>query len=313
MTRYLVTGASGLLGINFALRLSAEDEVVGLVHQNRLSGVPFQMLTADLSNPARISDILAEVQPDVVIHCAALANLDSCELHPQEARHLNSDLPGELAVATHRLGIRLVHFSTDAVFDGHKGDYSEGDEPSPINVYGRTKLEGERAVQAANPDAIIARVNFYGWSLTGKRSLAEWFVNNLSVGQTVNGFKDVYFTPLWVNDLIDLTLEMLQKKLSGLYHVLGRDSLSKFDFGVAIASQFGLDENLILPANMTRGTGSLLAPRSPNLSGRTDKLARDLGHAMPDLLPGMRHFYQQFQAGYPFKLQTYLVPADADQ
>ena len=94
-----------------------------------------------------------------------------------------------------------MHVSTDAVFDGQAAATTEQDTPNPLSIYARTKLDGERGVAEANPDAIIARVNLYGWSLSGRRSLAEFFFNNLSAGKRVKGFTDVYFCPLLANDL----------------------------------------------------------------------------------------------------------------
>ena len=125
--------------------------------------------------------LLNETRPDAVIHTAALANLEECESNPEKGYRLNAEIPGILARLCERRSIRFVHISTDAVFGGtKKGAYKEEDKPNPQGVYAQTKLDGERAVQKANPLAIIARVNFYGWSLTNRRSLGEFFVNNLS-------------------------------------------------------------------------------------------------------------------------------------
>ena len=126
----------------------------------------------------------------------------------------NAELPGRIAEVCAQRGISLIHISTDAVFSGEKsGAYSETDEPSPRSVYARTKLAGEAAVLQAYPQATVARVNFYGWSLSGRRSLAEFFVNNLSRGATVNGFTDVTFCPMFVNHLSAILIKMLSADL----------------------------------------------------------------------------------------------------
>jgi dTDP-4-dehydrorhamnose reductase len=145
-----------------------------------------------------------------VINCAALANLEACEAEPVLAGKLNSELPEKLAKYVARGGARLVHISTDAVFDGRLGGYREIDTPNPLSLYARTKLNGEQAVLAANSEAIVARVNLFGWSLSGKRSLAEWFFNNLSSGNSMLGFTDVFFCPLLANDLAKMLLMMLE-------------------------------------------------------------------------------------------------------
>ena len=301
--KLLITGASGLLGINLALEVMREHEVIG-IDRGKLITAPFQVLRADILNMDEINSILDSTNPDWFINCAALANLEKCEEDPIQARILNTDLPGELAIACEKRNIPFVHLSTDSVFDGTKvGTYTEEDEPSPPGVYSQTKLDGECAVQQVNPQAIIARVNFYGWSLGAKRSLSEFFVNNLSEGKNVNGFTDVIFCPMWVNHLSRTLVEMLEKKLSGLYHVVGAQAMSKYQFGVEIARRFGLRESLITPQSVERS--DLTARRSHNLWLSIHKLSTDLGYEIPDFSTGLDGFYTQFRQGYPQKIRSY--------
>jgi dTDP-4-dehydrorhamnose reductase len=233
-----------------------------------------------------------------------LANLEKCEEDPAQARILNTDLPGALAEACVKRNIPFIHLSTDSVFDGTKeGMYTEEDEPNPPGVYSQTKLEGERAVLAANPSAIIARVNFFGWSLGGRRSLGEFFVNNLSEGRNVNGFTDVIFCPMWVNHLSRTLVEMLEKDLHGLYHVVGAQAMSKYQFGVEVARRFGLRSSLIEPQSVERS--ALTAKRSHNLWLSVHKLSTALGHELPTFSTGLDGFYTQFQQGYPQKIRSY--------
>jgi dTDP-4-dehydrorhamnose reductase len=301
--KLLITGASGLLGINFALEAMREHEVIG-VDRGRLKSAPFQVWTVDLFHRHALESALDTVHPDWLIHCAAMANLDECEKRPDQAKRLNADLPAELAVACAQRNIKFVHLSTDAVFDGTKqGAYTEEDAPNPQSVYAQTKLEGERAVQSVNPQAIIARVNFYGWSLSGQRSLGEFFVNSLSEGKAVYGFTDVIFCPMWVNHLAQTLLAMLEKELHGLYHVVGAQPMSKYQFGVEMARKFGLRESLIEPQSVERS--GLTAKRSHNLWLSVHKLSTDLGQSLPDFSTGLEGFYAQFQQGYPQKIKSY--------
>jgi dTDP-4-dehydrorhamnose reductase len=295
--RILITGASGLLGLNLALETAKEHVVYGTAKDHLLNTTAFTVLPGDLLAPGAVEQVLDRAQPDWVIHCAALANIDACEADPVLARKVNTELPRKLATHVARGGARLVHISTDAVFDGRRGNYSEDDAPNPLSVYARTKLEGERAVLHANPDAIVARVNLFGWSLSGKRSLGEFFVYNLQAGNRVNGFTDVYFCPLLANDMAHLLVKMLQERLSGLYHVVSPECLSKYDFGLGVAEKFNLDASLIAPTSVERG--GLLAARSPNLTLRTDKLAHALGEPLPTVSSGLERFYQQYNHGYP--------------
>jgi dTDP-4-dehydrorhamnose reductase len=304
--RILVTGASGLLGLNLSLETAKEHTVFGVANQHALHTDAFHVLQADLLSPGAIERLLEQTRPDWVIHCAALANVDACESAPELAQRLNSEVPAKLARHVARGGARLVHISTDAVFDGQRGEYTEEDTPNPLSIYARTKLSGEYAVAEANPEAIIARVNLFGWSLNGNRSLGEFFVNNLRAGRGVNGFVDVYFCPLLVNDIAQILLRMLAKGLTGLYHVVSSDCLTKYDFGVRIAHQFGLDANLITPTSVTEG--GLKAARSPRLTLRTERLSGVLGQPLPRISPAIERFYTLYQQGYPQYLRQMASP-----
>ena len=301
--KLLITGASGLLGLSLALEAMREHEVIG-VDRGKLKSAPFQVFRADLFQQNAIGSVIDFSQPDWIVNCSAMAHLDACEQSPEEARILNTEFPGELGDICIRKGIRLVHISTDAVFDGEKTvPYTEEDEPNPLGVYSRTKLDGEHVVQAANPLAAIARVNFFGWSLSGRHSLGEFFFNHLSEGKPVNGFTDVIFCPIFVRYTAQLILAILEKGLCGLYHVVGAQTMSKYQFGVEVARRFGLQESLISPRSVEES--GLTARRSHNLWLSTHKLSTDLGREIPRFSTGLDEFYTQFQQGYPQKIRSY--------
>lgn len=301
MKRLLLTGASGLLGLNLALQAGDRYRITGVANDNAVRNTPFALQVADLTAPGVAENILRQAQPEILIHCAALANIDACEAQPELARRVNAELPGELAALCARLGIRMVHISTDAVFDGERGNYTEEDSPNPLSVYARTKLEGEQAVLQTYPQALVARVNFYGWSLSGTRSLAEFFFNHLKAGKRINGFTDVYFCTLLVNHLAEILLRLAEGGWSGLMHVVSGEALSKYEFGVRLARQFGLEPDLIQPVSVQQG--GLAAARSPNLTLRNDKLLAAVG-APPSQAEGLRTFYEYYLQGYPARLQA---------
>jgi len=302
--RLLVTGASGLLGLNLGLVAAAQGhQVTGLSHTRGLQGVPFDLCQVNLLEIETALDTIGQARPEAIIHCAAIADLNLAEQQPDLAGQLNRDVPGELAAAAARWGIPLVHISTDAVFDGTTGDYDEDDPTNPLSVYAQTKLEGEQAVREQHPEAIIARVVFFGWSVTGNRSLAEFFFNNLKDGRPVKGFTDTLFCPLYTEDLAEILLEMLSAGLSGIYHVVSPEHLSKYDFGVRIAQRFGFDPGLIEPIRMH--TVKRGAPRALNLVLKPDKLEAALRHTLPTVDMGIDRFYQRWQEAYPQKLHSF--------
>jgi dTDP-4-dehydrorhamnose reductase len=268
------------------------------------------VIAADLTQPGQIERVLETSQPDLIINCAAQAEVDRCENYPEEAYQVNTRMPEMLARAAARNGVRLLHISTDAVFDGLRGDYTEEDIPIPINTYARTKLEAERLVSDAHPDVLIARMNFYGWSWHGQRSLAEYFFNHLAAGTPVPGFTDLVFCPLLVNDLVEILWQMLDRHLTGIYHVVSPEALSKYSFGRMVARNFGFNEALVVPASYK--TSGLKAPRSPLLTLRSEKLAQAMPkQALSTQEQAMHRFLELYHQGYPRALRSVLVkPAD---
>jgi dTDP-4-dehydrorhamnose reductase len=302
--RLVVTGASGLLGLNLSLVASAQGHsVTGLVHSQKLHGVPFDLRQVDLLETQTALDTIDVLQPEGIIHCAAIANLDAAEKASAKAHKLNGEVPGILAEAARRWGISFVHISTDAVFDGKKRGYVETDAINPLSVYARTKVLGETSVRKANADALIVRTVFYGWSLSGKRSLAEFFVNNLKDGQRIKGFTDTCFCPLYVEDLAEILLEMMDADLSGVYHVVSPGNLSKYSFGVRIAERFGFDPDLIEPTELDVMNPE--AARSKTLVLDPNKAQGALGHKFSSIDAGIERFYQRWREGYPSQLQRY--------
>ena len=296
--RILVSGASGLLGLNFCLRFSSDHVIVGIVHSHLLKDLPFMVHSEDLSEEKNARTLIERYKPDLFIHCAALADLESCEKDPQKARLMNAELPGWLAEECARHSVKLIHLSTDAVFDGTKqGKYLETDDPNPLSTYAKTKLTGEQIVQQIDASVFIARVNFYGYSISRKRSLAETFLNTLQNGKRMFGFTDVQFSPLYVIDLAEILMKSAGKDLHGIYHVTSPQSQNKYDFGIAIARKWGFDEQLISPLSVL-DADFLTAPRSQNLVLDPGKVEKALGDHLPSQQDGLDHLYKDFQEGY---------------
>ena len=306
MSRLLITGVSGLLGINLALNAVENGyQVQGWTNMRALKDVPFEQRSVALEDLKALPQALRESRPEAVIHCAAIANLDLARQNPDQAQLVNAQAPAVLAETAAKMGIPFVQISTDAVFDGQKGAYREDDTPNPQNTYAQSKLAGELAVRQVYPDALIARVVFYGWSPSGKRSLAEFFYNNLMQNRTVNGFTDSIFSPLYVRDLADLLLRALRENLRGTYHFFASQALSKYDFGVLLAHRFGLNPELICPIQTAQG--GLQTQRSLNLSINPEKLAAALNQPLPDVHQGLERLYQDRENGLRERILSFLA------
>ncbi len=301
MPRLLITGASGLLGANLVLAAHEEDEVIAVYHRHpiELEGVP--SLSADLCQPGRAKELFNRFQPDWVIHCAADTSVDELEDDPERAFRMNRDMAGNVAEAAKETGAKLVHISTDAVFEGREGPYREGDPTEPVNVYGKSKLAGEHAVQVVCPESLIIRTNIFGWNAQPKTSLAEWFLEQLKAGNTCPGFIDIKFSPLLVNDLGKLILAMLSEDLSGVLHVPGADCISKYDFGISIARLFGYNPDQIIPT--VADDLGFIAPRPARTCLLGHKIERALGIQLPAIEDGLIRFRELRETGFTARLR----------
>jgi dTDP-4-dehydrorhamnose reductase len=304
----LVTGASGLLGANLIMVALQEGlEVAGLYHTHPVHIPGAALYAADVTNKSAVERIFADLGPSSVIHCAAASNVDWCEAHPDAAREVNVTASAAIAKITAERNARLLYVSTDSVFDGRRGHYSEGDNPAPVNVYAQSKLQGEREVLRCHPFAAAARINFYGWNAQNKQSLAEWIVEQLAAGNGVPGFTDTIFNPILANDLAQILLAMVHRDLTGLYHVSGSEAVSKFEFARRVALTFGFDPAKIIPTEITKS--KLKAPRPRNTSLNTGKICAALGVSMPDVDSGLRRFAQLRSEGYVERLKGHRHPA----
>lgn len=302
----LVTGASGLLGSSVVMMAQKQGrDVVGLYHRHPVNLPAARLLPADLTDDSRIRQIFDELRPTGVIHCGAQTNVDWCQEHPEAARRINVAGSATIARITAQQRAPLLYISTDSVFDGSGGNYSETDQPAPLNVYAESKLEGERRVQASNPAAAIARVTIYGWNVQYKQSLAEWILDQLALGRTVPGFTDVIFCPILANDLAEILLTMLDRKLSGIYHVVGSETVTKYEFARRVAATFGFDSSKVVPTLIAEA--KLKAPRPRDTSLSTQRIGNALGCSMPDVDSGLHRFALLQADGYVKRMRTGLA------
>lgn len=296
MDKWLVTGATGLLGANAVLRLSRTARVVGSARARPSVMSPESFVEVDLAHATSRAHLVERVSPDVVFHSAALSSIEACAADPALARALNVDASADLARQAADMGARFVLVSTDAVFDGHSGGYTEGDTTSPTTEYGRTKVAAERAVLDANPDAIVARVNFYGWSPSGTRSLAEFFYRHLAQGKQVNGFTDITVSTLYVEDLVDAIAALVATDASGTFHVASSEAISKYEFGKLVARTLGYSTDLVSPA---LSTDFLTHARGADLSFSVSKFEAVVGKPLNDQATSIEGLRRALLEGVP--------------
>lgn len=298
---WLVTGVTGLLGANAASSLTdAGMRVVG-VARSAPAAAGVEVMPVDLASATARDGLVDRAGCDVVLHTAAVSSIEACERDPEAARELNTVAAADLAAQAARSGAAFVHISTDAVFDGDRGGYREDDPVSPLSVYGRTKADAEQAVLDANPAALVARVNFYGWSPTGRRSLLEFFARALSEGRSVHGFTDVRVSTLYVADLVDALVAAVDRGAGGLLHVAASESITKFDFGRRVAAEFGWDPALVLEGS---SADVLEHRRGSDLSLDVSRFESVVG-ALPAQAASIARAHEDSRAGLPGRVAAY--------
>ncbi len=294
MTKWLVTGAGGFFGANAGAFLNGRVESVGALRSLATSSLFRNNLSIDLLSGTSTHEAVFAERPDVVLHAAALASHEGCESDPALAQLINVESTAHLAQACADVSAKLVYLSTDAVFDGTRGNYTELDPTNPFSVYGETKLLGEQAALAIHDDVLITRTNFFGWSPSGTRSILEFFVNALRSGQQVSGYTDFVVSSLYVQDLLSAIYDLVGSDRRGVVHLGASNALSKYHFGVQVASQFGLDAELISP--VTAAVGGHATSRARDLSLNTSLMESWLGRSIPTQEFGIASAYDDESA-----------------
>jgi dTDP-4-dehydrorhamnose reductase len=244
--RVLVTGGSSTPGYRIVQEFAkAGYKVVAQYNEHEipeLEGV--ETVRADFREPGRLIDLVNSVKPDVIIHTAAIGDVDKCEVERELAWEVNVEATLVFAKEASKLNAYLLYLSTDYVFDGERGLYKENDIPSPVNYYGLTKLIAENIIRGAlSKYSIIRTSQIYGFGL-GRVNFARAVVESLSKGQKVRAFTDQWLSPTLNTLLARAVREIVEMEYVGIIHVAG-ERVSRYDFARAIARKFGFDERLI--------------------------------------------------------------------
>ena len=277
-----ITGASGMLGSALITHLSKSYRVFATSRGRGVEGKNIKWDCFNLTDIILLTEWLETIRPDVVIHCAAITNVDLCEDNVKLATKLHIETTELIANFLDSYGGRLIYISTDSVFDGEKqGAYSESDLVNPLNVYAKTKMMGEKSVQSMN-NGLVLRTNIIGWTQEGKTSFFEWVVDRLNDNMSLNLFYDVYFSPLTVYDLSFIIEKIIEKPILGLYHCGSSDIISKYDFGKKMAEIFQLSDTNINRVSVD--SMDFKASRPKNMALNSDKLSDKLQYDIPSAI-----------------------------
>jgi dTDP-4-dehydrorhamnose reductase len=291
--RWLIVGGSGMLGHALSSSLIARNRQVWATTGNHPMVVSeVQSVHLDLAGSFYATDIIQQLQPDVVVYVAGLTDVDKCESNEWLAERLHAGAASEFAAAS-RGGCRFVYISSDHLWAGTQPNVTEDYAVHPINAYARTKVTGERMTLQANPESLVLRTNFFGQGLAWRKSLSDWMTDRLSMGEPLGAFADAYFTPIAMPLLAELIIRSVDENLVGIYHCAGSQRISKFEFAILLADRLGHDRKLVLPRYLA--DAGLKAPRPLDMSLSTRKLATALGRTMPNISESLDVLFPQMR------------------
>jgi dTDP-4-dehydrorhamnose reductase len=251
--KVLITGANGLVGQHLTkLLLDKNYQVIATSRgESRLPFQPsgnFTYHSMDVADGLETAAVMSLEKPDVVVHTAAMSQVDECELRTQQCERINVQGTSQVLTDAETFSSHFIFISTDFVFDGEQGNYVEEDETKPINWYGFTKLQAESMVETSEiPFAIVRTCLVYGNLLQGDRNnIISWVKESLEQGKTIQVVSDQLRTPTYVEDLAKGIALIIEKKATGIYHISGKDWLTPYDIALKTANKFHLDTSRII-------------------------------------------------------------------
>jgi len=248
----LIIGGSGFLGINW-LHYNNKYRIVSTYNTNRLNfTADWKRFSFDDKNGLNaLEKLVLEVNPEVIVNCSAIANIEKCESQFVLAKNINTDLPRALAVVSEKIGCRLIHISTDHYFSELKSPRNEFSNMFPVNNYGITKMNAEKTILGGSSQTTIVRVNFFGYGLPKNPSLLDKIIQDLDKGKKFYGFDDVFFNPVSIEELVSSIELIIENQFVGLIHLGSNEVISKYEFARRIAKIYGYPQELILPRHST--------------------------------------------------------------
>jgi len=289
--KLLITGTSGLLGNKIVEVAKHNYEVIPTHNTKPLHS---NSLKLEIINLNEALSIFNKLEPNIVIHAASETNVDKCETEKEHAWKTNVEGTRNIAEACKNVGSKLIYISTDYVFDGEKGLYTEVDKPNPVNYYGLTKLEGEKKViQYCKNYAIMRTSVLYGWH-PWKQNFATWVINQLKQDKEINVVDDHYNTPTLADNLAEMAVEVAEKDLRGLYHASGRERISRYEFAKQIAKTYNLNAELVKPVKMSQLT-VWIAKRPRDSSLNTSKIQKQLKTKPLNITEGLNKMKQEME------------------
>lgn len=300
MKRILVTGSNGLLGQKIT-DLALLDPEIDLVASSKGSNrypitSGYRYVDLDVCDANQLLTTITKIKPDTIIHTAAMTNVDACEDDRETCRKLNVDAVKSLATICKAQDIHLIHLSTDFIFDGASGPYTEDDEPNPLSYYGQSKLDAEQLIQASGCRAAILRtIIVYGIvNDMSRTNIVLWAKGALEKGDPISVVNDQWRMPTLAEDLAACCLLAAKKDATGIYNASGKDLMNMVQLVQNVAEFWHLDKSLI--KSISSESLNQKAKRPPKTGFILDKTIRELGYKPHSFMEGLSILDKQLKS-----------------
>ena len=301
MEKLIITGVNGLLGQKLLEQGHNKFTVLGIDLQqeplNKKNKFNYQQL--DLTKRNSVKNMIASFKPHYIVNTAAMTDVDGCETQKELCWKINVEAIENLIYATHHTGTKIIQISSDYVFDGKNGPYSETSVPKPLGHYGKSKLASENLLIAAGVEhAIVRTMVLYGFGTEIRPNFVTWLIEKLKKDEPVKIVTDQHGNPTLADDLAHAILQIINRNKWDLYHISGNELIDRYNFALKIADVFKLDKNLIAP--ITTPELSQPALRPLNSGFIIDKARADLGIEMSTVEQGLKKVKKQSKRFFIF-------------
>ena len=289
MEKLIITGVNGLLGQKLIEQAYHKYQVLGIDLQDAPFNkkIKFEYRQLDLTKRRSVKDLVADFQPHYIVNTAAMTDVDGCETQKELCWKINVEAVENLIYAVRNTGAKIIQLSSDYVFDGKNGPYSETSIPKPLGYYGKSKLAGENLLIAEGVDhAIVRTMVLYGYGIEVRPNFVTWLIEKLKRGESATIVSDQYGNPTLADDLAQAILKIIERNKWDLYHISGSELIDRYNFALKIAEVFKLDKSLITP--ITTPELNQPAPRPLKSGFILDKEKAALGIEMSNIEEGLK-------------------------
>ncbi len=296
MAKILITGVNGLLGQKLLASANSNHTILGIDIHDRpfLRHKNFLYERIDITDRRLLTNAILNFYPHYVINTAAMTDVDSCEKYREQCWKINVHAVNNIVYAARKIGSNVIQISSDYIFDGKNGPYSENDFASPLGYYGKSKLASENVLFASDLDyAIVRTMVLYGAGINIRPNFVTWLISTLKINQSVKIVTDQLGNPTLADDLAKAIFKIIELNSWGIFHVSGSEIIDRYSFALAIARNFELDEALIVP--VVSSDLKQKAERPLKSGFIVNKAQTELGIYLSNVEEGLKLFKKQYR------------------